>query len=32
LAATERLLREKLDDARHRQLVGTFLDELEQRN
>jgi F-type H+-transporting ATPase subunit b len=32
LATTERLLREKLDDTRHRQLVGTFLDELKQRN
>lgn len=27
--ATERLLREKLDDARHRDLVSRFVDELE---
>lgn len=32
LAATEKLLAERLDDAKHRELVGSFIDELEQRN
>lgn len=30
--ATEKLLREKLDDARHQQLVRNFVEELERRN
>jgi len=28
LAAAERLIHERLDDARHRQLVGAFIQEL----
>jgi len=31
LQATERLLREKLDDARHRELVARFVEEVEAR-
>lgn len=30
MTATERLLREEVDEARHRQLVGRFIDELEK--
>jgi F-type H+-transporting ATPase subunit b len=32
LAATERLIRERVDDSRHRQMVGAFIQELEKRN
>jgi F-type H+-transporting ATPase subunit b len=30
VAATERIIRRSLDDAGHRQLIGTFIDELER--
>ena len=32
LGATERLLREKLDESRHRQTVRAFVDDLERHN
>ena len=31
LKATERLIRERLDDARDRELVGSFINEMESR-
>ena len=31
MAATERLINEKLDDAKHRELVGAFVDEIEKK-
>ncbi|HOD65985.1 MAG TPA: F0F1 ATP synthase subunit B [candidate division Zixibacteria bacterium] len=30
MGAAEKLLREKLDDARHRQLIGRFIDSVEK--
>ena len=30
LAATEKLLREKLEEAQHRKLIGDYIDELEK--
>ena len=30
LAATEKLLREKLEEAQHRKLIGEYIDELEK--
>ena len=30
ITASERLMREKMDDERHRQMVGRFLDDLEK--
>lgn len=32
IAATEKLISERLDDAKHRELVGSFISDLEQRN
>ncbi len=32
LGATELLIKELLDEAKHRQLVGSFIEELEKRN
>jgi F-type H+-transporting ATPase subunit b len=32
IEAAERLLREKMDDARHRQMVAAFVDDLERKN
>lgn len=30
LAATEKIIRERLDDAKHRELIGSFMDGLEK--
>ncbi len=30
LSATERIIREKLDDAKHRELIGGFIDSVEK--
>jgi F-type H+-transporting ATPase subunit b len=32
LGATERLLREQLDEGKHREMVGSFIEELERKN
>jgi F-type H+-transporting ATPase subunit b len=32
LAATERLIQERLDEPKHREMVSAFIEELEQRN
>jgi F-type H+-transporting ATPase subunit b len=31
IEATERLIQERLDDAKHRELVGAFVDEIQKR-